>query len=52
MRSVMMPRRERPRVEDTARRLAAERRRNAERLTLERLRAWSVHAPDGEPPPF
>jgi hypothetical protein len=39
MRSVMMPGRERPRAEDTARRLAAERRRNAERLALERLRA-------------
>ena len=52
MRNVMMPRRKRPRAEDTAIRLASERQRNAERLALERLRAQPPNAPDGEPPPF
>jgi hypothetical protein len=59
MRNVMMPKRQRPRAEDTASRLASERQRNAERLALEgerpaleRLRAAQRNAGDGEPPPF
>jgi hypothetical protein len=52
MRSVMMPRRQRPRAEETASRRGSERRRNAERLALERWRSQSPNAPDDEPPPF
>jgi hypothetical protein len=60
MRSVMMPRRARPRTEETALRHAAERERNAERrLHVGRLahdrwhaKARWVHCRDGEPPPF
>ena len=52
MRNVMMPKRQRPRAEDTASRLASERQRNAERLALERLRTAQRNAGDGEPPPF
>lgn len=51
MRGVMMPKRKRPRAEDTASRLAGERKRNAERLALERFRAAQAIGPE-EPSPF
>jgi hypothetical protein len=51
-RSEMMPKRQRTRVEDVARRHAIERQRNAERLALERRRLSECFAKDDEPPPF
>jgi hypothetical protein len=51
MRGVMMPKRQRPRADDTAGRFAGERRRNAERLALERFRAAKARGPE-EPAPF
>jgi hypothetical protein len=52
MRSGMMPRRQQSRAEDTASRRAAERRRDSERLALERSRSRSPNGPDDEPPPW
>jgi hypothetical protein len=51
-RGVMMPKRQRPRFEDIASRFAAERKRNAERLALERFRLKPPDGTDPEPPPF
>jgi hypothetical protein len=51
MRRVMMPKRKRPRAEETASRLTGERKRNAERLALERFRAAQA-INFREPPPF
>ncbi|BDX32501.1 hypothetical protein TUM20985_30480 [Mycobacterium antarcticum] len=52
-RSEMMPRRQRTRAEETARRLADERQRNADRLSEQaRIRAEQEARDDQPPPPF
>lgn len=52
MRGMKMPKRQRPRAEDIAIRLAAERNRNAQRIAADRLRAARAYRVDREPPPF